>query len=141
MMSDEEIARRSKAVAVAAPKAGIEDCLVVAYAWACAICQHHQFTATAEGLMEAIERAVGIRAVATPIPDWLSARARNALEYRKISSLEQLASLPKMEVLSWRAIGKGTRAEFQQVLKQHGLSFDWWPENERMVGIEREEKA
>lgn len=62
MMSDQEMNERIEAVQVAAICARVHKTLtsVFSYSSAVRICQHHQFTAAAEGLLEAAERMVGI---------------------------------------------------------------------------------
>lgn len=59
MMSEQEIDERVHAVHCAA--VGFEQKTIMCrYAAAVRLCQQHQFTAAAEGLLEAAERMVGI---------------------------------------------------------------------------------
>lgn len=60
MMSEEEIDKRLAAVLKMPSRYGPSQIVAAQYAIAVLLCHKHQFTAAAEGLLEAAERMVGI---------------------------------------------------------------------------------
>lgn len=60
MMSDQEMNERLNAVMKKPSRYGPSQIVAAQYAIAVHLCHKHQFTAAAEGLLEAAERMVGI---------------------------------------------------------------------------------